>query len=49
MQPSIFMFEAKAKAMLGYKENFKFGFDADYMIGDRSQVVQGTLYIEASF
>jgi autotransporter-associated beta strand protein len=49
MQPSIFMFEAKAKAMLGYKENFKFGFDADYMIGDRSQVVQGTFYIEASF
>lgn len=49
MIPSVFMFEASSRAMVGYKENLKFGFDADYMVGDRSQVVQGTVYIEASF
>ena len=47
--PSAVMFEAGARAAVTYKENFKFGFDADTMIGDRSQVVQGTLFFEMYF
>jgi hypothetical protein len=47
--PSVVMFEAGTRAAVTYKENFKFGFDADYMIGDRSQVVQGTFFIEVNF
>jgi len=49
MVPSIFMFEASTRAMVGFRENLKIGFDADYMVGDRSQVVQGTVFVEASF
>jgi len=47
--PSAVMFEAGARAAVTYKENFKFGLDADTMIGDRSQVLQGTLFFEVNF